>query len=225
MSEISPADRRNLRGAGPRKAERTRQAILDAALEFLRTRPFREITVAEVMARAGASRPAFYQYFHDLHDLLETLLRGLRDDIMSAAAPWLTEQGDPVLLLQRSLRALVEISHSQGPILRAVSDAAPLDARLEAAWAAFLEGFDDAVAARIEEHQARGLIPAFPARPVAAALNRMDAALLIERFGRPERGDVAEVTEAITRIWLATLYGAADPDDAWPATNIERKNP
>ena len=45
------------------KAERTRAAILDAALGFLWLRPFRELTVSELMESTGASRSAFYQYF------------------------------------------------------------------------------------------------------------------------------------------------------------------
>ena len=37
-------------GLTPRKSDRTRQALLDAALEFLWTRPFRDMTVAEVVS-------------------------------------------------------------------------------------------------------------------------------------------------------------------------------
>jgi len=73
----------------PRKSERTQQAILDSALGFLWIHPFRDLTVAELMSLAGASRPAFYQYFTDLHDLMETLLNGMRDDILDVAKPWL----------------------------------------------------------------------------------------------------------------------------------------
>jgi len=37
-----------------RKSDRTRQAILDAAVEFLWVRPFRDMTVAELMTIAKA---------------------------------------------------------------------------------------------------------------------------------------------------------------------------
>ena len=65
-----------------------------------------------------------------------------------------------------------------------------------------------AVAARIEQHQAEGLIPAFDPRPVARALNRMDASLLIDAFGRRPRGKPEPVLDAITRIWTSTLYAS-----------------
>ncbi len=190
-----------------RKSERTRQAILDAALKFLWTHPFRELTVAELMSLAGTSRSAFYQYFEDLHDLMEALLEALKEDIFDVAAPWLQGEGDPIPLLEETMAGLVRVCYRQGPILRAVSDAAPMDARLEKAWTDFLKDFDDAVTNRIEHHQAAGLIKPFDARPVAIALNRMDAYLLIHHFGRRPRGNQQSALAAILRVWVSTLYG------------------
>lgn len=191
----------------PRKSERTHQAILDSALEFLWSNPFREMTVAELMSITAISRSAFYRYFDDLHDLMETLLQGIEEDIFEAAVPWLTGEGDPISLLHESLVGLVRVCYERGPILRAVADASTTDARLERSWATFLGKFDDAVTARIEQHQAEGLIPAFDARPVAIALNRLDASLLIQAFGRRPRSQQEPVRKAIIRIWTSTLYG------------------
>jgi len=190
-----------------RKSERTRQAILDAALKFLWTRPFRDLTVGELMSLAGTSRSAFYQYFEDLHDLMEALLRAIEEDIFDVAAPWLEGEGDPIPLLEETMEGLVRVCYQQGPILRAVSDAAPMDERLESAWSGFLKDFDDAVTHRIEQHQKAGLIKPFDARPVAIALNRMDAYLLIHHFGRRPRGNRESVQDAILRVWTSTLYG------------------
>jgi hypothetical protein len=88
-----------------------------------------------------------------------------------------------------------------------VADAAASDERLEQAWTTFLKDFDDVVAERIEQQQGAGLIVPFPARPIAVALNRLDASMLIEQFGRRPRGNPEVVREALTRIWLSTLYG------------------
>lgn len=190
------------------KSERTREVILEAALEFLWTRPFRDLTVAELMSAAGASRPTFYQYFTDLHDLMGVLLDGLRNDILVAASPWFEHDGDPQLHLQEALAGLVRVCYDRGPILRAVADAAVSDEGLEKSWRQFMKSFDDAVAARIEQQQAAGFIAPFAAGPVAVALNRLDASLLIEQFGRRPRGNPDVVLAALTRIWTATLYGA-----------------
>jgi len=193
-----------------RKSERTRRAILDGAVGFLWSRPFREMTVAELMSIVGTSRPAFYQYFEDLHDLMETLLRRLEKDIFGVTDPWFTGEGDPVASLHESQAGLVRVGYERGPILRAVAEASPSDERLELALAKFLAVFDDAVATRIESHQEEGLIPAFNARPVAIALNRLDASLLIHAFGRRPRNDPEPVCETLSRIWTSTLCGSTD---------------
>jgi len=176
-------------------------------LKFLWTHPFRELTVGELMSLAGTSRSAFYTYYEDLHDLMEALLRGMQEDIFDVARPWLQGEGDPVPLLEETINGLVRVCYQQGPIVRAVSDAAPMDGRLEKAWTDFLKDFDDAATHRIEQHQAAGLIKPFDARPVAMALNRMDASLMIHHFGRRPRGNRESVRDAILRVWVATLYG------------------
>ena len=69
------------------KSERTRAAILNAALDFVWEHPFRDMTVATLMASTGVSRPAFYQYFRDLHEVMETLLVMLQDEIFAVVEP------------------------------------------------------------------------------------------------------------------------------------------
>jgi len=189
------------------KAERTRAAILDAAFAFIWSRPFREMTVSSLMASAGVSRSAFYQYFDDLHELMETLLGQLQKEILDGAEPWLVDVGDPVALMQGTLAGVVGVCYRRGPFLRAISDAATTDQRLEQAWNDFLGGFDDAACARIEADQKQGLIPHFEARPVAFALNRLDAYTLIQAFGQRPRKQPEPVRKALARVWISTLYG------------------
>ena len=190
------------------KSERTRAAILDAALEFIWTDPFRDMTVKVLMDSTGLSRSAFYQYFDDLHDLMETLLNMLQDEIFAATGSWFTGVGDPIVFLKESLAGLVEVCYRLGPILRATVDAAASDKRLEKAWLEFMGEFDDAATTRIEVDQQQGLIPNFDARPVAFALNRLDAYTLIEAFGQRPRNKPEPVLAALTRIWVSTLYGS-----------------
>ena len=189
------------------KSERTRAAILNAALDFIWLHPFRDMTVNSLMASTSVGRSAFYQYFKDLHEVMETLLDMLQDEIFVAAEPWITGVGDPVALIHQTLDSLVRVAYQRGPIYRAFVDAAATDKRFEKAWNQFLGGFDDAACARIEADQKQGLIPAFDARPVAIALNRLDASMLIEAFGKHPRREPEPVREALARIWISTLYG------------------
>ena len=52
------------------------------------------MTVASLMHAQGMSRSAFYQYFGDLHELMETLLGMLQEEIFAEARPWIASTGD-----------------------------------------------------------------------------------------------------------------------------------
>ncbi len=85
------------------KSDRTRAAILNAAIDFTWTHSFRDMTVNKLMASTGAGRSAFYQYFKDMHEVMATLLEILQADIFEASEPWVVGVGDPVTLLHESL--------------------------------------------------------------------------------------------------------------------------
>ena len=190
------------------KAARTRAAILNAALEFVWSHPFRDLTVNALMTSTGLSRSAFYQYFKDLHEVMESLLDLLKDEIFEVTEPWIGSVGDPVALIADSISGLVHLCYERGPFLRAFTDAAATDERFEEAWNQFLAQFDDAASARIEADQAQGLIPDFDVRPVAIALNRLNAFTIIEAFGQRPRRQPEPVQEALARIWISSLYGS-----------------
>jgi AcrR family transcriptional regulator len=189
------------------KSERTRSAILNAALDFIWSRPFRDMTVSSLMAPTGVGRSAFYQYFKDRHEVMETLLNILQEEIYDVAEPWIAAVGDPVALLGDTFTGLVRLLYQRGPIVRAVIDAAPSEKRLEKAWVQFLGRFDDTTCARIEADQKQGLIPKFDARPVAIALTRLNAFTLVQAFGQHPRSKPEPVREALVRVWVSTLYG------------------
>jgi AcrR family transcriptional regulator len=190
-----------------RKSDRTQQSILDAALKYLWTHPYRDLTVNELMSLAGSSRSVFYRYYEDLPAMMEHLLNDFKEKIMAATAAWFAEEGGPIPLLKESLGNMVKVSYKYGPILRAVLDAAPMNERLEKAWTSFAKGFDDAVTQQIEQQQKAGLIKPFDAHPVAMALNRMNSEMVSHHFGRRPRGSQKAVRDAIIRVWVATLYG------------------
>ncbi|MGS0683043.1 TetR/AcrR family transcriptional regulator [Shewanella sp. 125m-7] len=190
------------------KAELTRASILDAAIKFIWSYPFCDMTVNSLMLSIDVSRSTFYQYFNDLPDLMAALLNMLQDEIFDCAEPWVMGGGDPVALMHESLIALVTLGYQRGPIYRAFADAATTDKLFEKAWSHFLGRFDDAACARIEADQEQSLIPGFDARPVAIALNRLDTYTLIEAFGQHPRRQLEPVREALARVWISTLYGS-----------------
>jgi len=190
------------------KSEQTRTAILNAALDFVWSRPFREMTVSGVMASTSVSRSAFYQYFNDLHDVMKSLLEMLQEEIINVDEPWIMGVGDPVALLRETLAGLIDVCYERGPFLHAITDAAATDPRLEKAWLDFLTSFDDAGTIVIEADQRQGLMPDFDARSVVYALNRLNASTLTQAFGTHPRQPKEPVLETLERIWISTLYGS-----------------
>ena len=184
--------------------------IRQRAVRFLWEHPFREMTVAKLMAGTELSRPAFYQYFDDLHGLIELLLEEVEAVMRQMANPWISGVGEPISALRVSLRGVVQTCVQHGPIIRAVAEAAPLDERLEQAWVGFMGRWNNAVKTRIEAHQRDGLIArSLDARRTANALNALDAAVLISEFGRKPQGDADAVLKTLHRIWVGTLYGSS----------------
>lgn len=191
-----------------RKSDRTRAAILNAALDFVWSHQFRDMTVAKIMDAAGLSRSAFYPHFSDLHAVMSVLLEMIGEEILMAAQPWVAGTGDPSQLVKEALSGMVGVCYHRGPFLRAITDAAAMDKRFDEDWTGFLEQFDAAACARIEADQAQGLIPKFDALPVATALNRLDAYTVINAFGQHPRSQPEPVQDALARIWVSTLYGS-----------------
>ena len=189
------------------KSELTRAAILAAAEEFFQSHAFRDLTVGKLMTRAGLSRTAFYQYFGDLQEMMKAMLGQVREAILLAIRDWLQAEGDPIPLIKQALSGLVSVCYQHGPFIKALADASTTDEKLEKAWREILTEFDVLVAARIEAQQDQGLIPRFPAYPIAVALNRMDAYVFIHRFGHHPRASDQDTLDALTRVWCLTLYG------------------
>src|SRR4051812_33380753 len=75
----------------PAEAEKE---ILDAAERFLRKGPLREMTIDEVMTDTGLSRPAFYVYFKDRHELVLRLIQSLGAELFEMSERWLKGTGD-----------------------------------------------------------------------------------------------------------------------------------
>ena len=78
------------RRRSPEVAERE---ILAAAEELLRERPFRDLTVDEVMRRTELSRPSFYVYFRDRNHLVLRVVERLGEEQWALSERWFERTG------------------------------------------------------------------------------------------------------------------------------------
>lgn len=192
-----------------RSPDAARAEILAAARLFLSDRPFRELTVDEVMARTGLSRPSFYVYFRDRHQLLLSLVGEIGGELFAMAERWLKGGEDPVEGARAALEGIVAVYSEHGTALKAISDASTTDPEVEAIYRALLERFVEATAEHIEEEIAAGRMLPFDARETARALVWMNDRYLTEAFGTVPPTPTERVLDTLERIWLRALYGVS----------------
>jgi AcrR family transcriptional regulator len=80
MAEAAKVDRR---------IRRTRDTLGDALVELIREKPFEDITVQEILDRAGVGRSTFYTHYRDKQDLF----LGEVEDFFEMLSTMLTRKG------------------------------------------------------------------------------------------------------------------------------------
>jgi AcrR family transcriptional regulator len=193
-----------------RSPEIAEREILDAAQAFLRERPFRELTVDEVMRRTDLSRPSFYVYFRDRHHLMLRVVEDIGAELHAMSDRWFKGHGDPVEDARAALAGVTTVFVEHGPALRALADAATDDPEVEAVYGALRQSFIDATAEHIDEQLASGDIAPLNAYETARALILLNEAYLLEMLGpRESQADPELVHQTLLVIWLRTLYGVS----------------
>jgi AcrR family transcriptional regulator len=192
-----------------RRPEEAEAEILDAAEKLLRKHSFRDLTVDNVMAQTGLSRPSFYQYFRDLHHLVTRLVQKLGAELFPMSNLWFKGTGDPIADLRRGYEGVVSVWVKHGPMLRAIADAATQDRALEAAYRGLIDRFVDATVTRIEGEARQGrILQPLDAAATGAALVWMGERFLNEKLGREPQENPEKVVDTLVTIWRRVLYGS-----------------
>jgi TetR/AcrR family transcriptional regulator, ethionamide resistance regulator len=186
-----PATIRRRENARVRR-EKARERIVAAAERLLLERPYRDITVDQIMSAAGLSRTVFYRHFNGLPDVLLTLLGRIEAEL---AAPMERSPGDGETWLRDLLAGGVETFARYGPFLRALDHAAGQDAEIEAAYSAVVDRFVAQTAAAIG--------PGERAYEISRALNLMNGHYLMETLGKDPDFDRELALETLVTIWSA----------------------
>lgn len=146
---------------GGRTYGRTETAILAATEELLRERPLNELSVADIIERAGISRTSFYAYFPSKTAVIAECLRRVMDEVEIAAQPFLSlSGGDPEAAIRDSVQQWVTLCTAHGALLRTVSEEWPHDDELRRLWFDMLEKTTAGTARVIRRARRRGDAPA-----------------------------------------------------------------
>jgi AcrR family transcriptional regulator len=182
--------------------------IVAAAEALLRERPFRELTVDEVMRRTELSRPSFYVYFRDRHHLVLRVVEHIGNELRAMSGRWYTGAGDGPALAREAMEGIAEVYADHGPVLRALADAAADDPEVERVYSALVQSFIDATVQHIEAEMAAGRVLPIDAHETARALVWMMERYLNLSLGREPATDHETVARTLTTIWTRVLYGA-----------------
>jgi TetR/AcrR family transcriptional regulator, ethionamide resistance regulator len=198
------------REAGVRRRRRTPEAaqreIVEAAEELLHERPFRELTVDEVMRRTGLSRPSFYVYFRDRHELVLRIVAHLEGELLTVANRWYEQVGGGPTVLREALEGLVSVYGKHSAVMRALADAATDDRDVEAAYGELIDGFVGVTADHIGLEVDAGEIKRLNAHETAKAMVWMTERYLYHCFAPHENVPEIRVVDTLATLWSRALY-------------------
>jgi TetR/AcrR family transcriptional regulator, ethionamide resistance regulator len=200
----APADRRSRARLSRRES---RQRIVAAAAELVRTRSYVELSVDAVMREAGLGRTIFYRHFDDLPDLLMRTSREAVVELYEAQRSFVEARpGDATEAVRRSLEAAVEVYQRHGPLLRCVAEAAAGDEEIAREYAAMRGRFSDFAEQALRD--IAGLGEGGPANlaETARALNLMNETYLGDAYGREPRVAPETAVQTLTEIWDAVIH-------------------
>lgn len=95
-------------GSNDPRAQRTRQALLDACLALVREKRVEELSIAEIVKRAGTSRQVFYEHFDDRDSAVATAVERMAAETLAPT--------------EGNLRPSVTVAEAVGPLLRLVDE-------------------------------------------------------------------------------------------------------
>ncbi len=203
------------RSANRLRREEARQRILDAARRILQGKPFRDLTVDELMSATGLSRTAFYRYFPDREAVLLELLEEVWGELADARdAEAVGADFDDAT----SMAHLTDLLAANQAVLRAITDAAPGDEDLDRAYRAFMHSYwIDDLTARIVEAQRHGLAAGLDPDLAGEALGWMVERMVTQSVSKDPR----LVLETLVTIVRKCLYSDARNRQTGPVAEID----
>lgn len=197
-----PVDARRVRLRAERGANRA--AIVAAAEAALRERPYREVSVEELMQSAGLARTQFYRHFDDLSHLVLTVAGGAFEDVLEHHERLVDIASLDAATLRAAIAPAVEAFAAHGPLVRAMSEAATHDAAVEQVFDNVQRRYIALTERLVLRAQADGARIADPSQ-TARLLHLGNIAYLIDAFGGAPAVTPEVALDAIVELWSAVL--------------------
>jgi AcrR family transcriptional regulator len=205
-AELQPIDKNRSRG------DRQRDAIVTAVRELLQERPFADLSVSVISARAGVARSGFYFYFDSKYAVLARIVSEALEELDTLThnfAP--REPGEtPEAFAKRMVGSAAAVFVTNDPIMSACTIAQNTDAEIRD----LMNDFEDAVIAKIVG-VVQGDVGARPISDDIPALVRMltsATAMTLAHdtafVGRED--DPQRALDVLEQLWLNALWGGGN---------------
>ena len=193
--------------AGRRSARRHRhneakQQILDAARRELASKPFRDLTVDELMKPTGFGRTAFYRYFPDRESVLIELLDELWSELQEAkdAAGFGAKADEFGSFDDEAVVRFYDLMASNRALLKAIADAAGSDDDLEESYRRLMHDYwIRDLNARVTDAQTHGFGTELDPQLTAEALGWMVERFVTQSVDREPRVVVDTIVTIVAR--------------------------
>ena len=192
MDEVNPSRRWTQRrdSERARRAELTRQALIDAARELFAERGFHAVGVRDVTARAGVSRGALSHHFADKEALFLAVFEAVEQELIAeAGAAQPATPADPWTQFRTGIQRYLDAAATRSDVQRITLVEGPAVLGW-ARWRRLEEGFSlGALTAVLQSAMDLGRVRPRPVEPLAHLIlgSVMEAALLIANSDAPEQ--------------------------------------
>lgn len=184
---------------------KTRERVLQAALDVFFEKGFFEARVDDVMARAGLSHGTFYTYFKNKRAaLVELVERAVEALYEITEEPW--RKGHSYLSLEQSIRGFLETYQQHYKVIKVWKEASVTDAGLADLWDRLVGKITSRIQKNIEASIRRSICrkvnPVIAARALAGMIEHYAYAM----FFKGESADIGEVARTLAELWYHALY-------------------
>ena len=188
--------------------------IVTSAEELLsEAERFSDISVEQVISRAGVSRSTFYSYFDDMGHVLRTVGKGVVGEVVGSAREWMSLDGGVTQdQLEKLFSDLVATYRRRAKLLAALADASAYDPGVRHEFHELLTIGHSELAKHIHRAQSAGAAdPSLDPESTAAWLVWMIERGLYQQI-RPAKGrQVKRHVSALASIVWRTLYAPTQP--------------
>ncbi|MBM7471445.1 TetR/AcrR family transcriptional regulator [Subtercola frigoramans] len=184
-------------------------AILSTAEKLLGVRSLDDISIEDLAAGAGISRPSFYFYFSSKDEVLLALLDQVIGQVRHRVAALPRDfDTDPAAAWRRSIGVFVDVFTQHRAVAAAAITARLRNAEVHELWSKSMQTWVGYSTEVILAERARGAAPAgIDAHELAAALNLMNERVLAAAFSGETPGvEQGHVLDVLSGIWIRSIY-------------------